>query len=160
MAKKKKKSAITMVSLLLTLVVLIGVYTWYSNRDTKKDTPEDKKTISLVKVDTTKVTAIHYVGMDYDMNFILKDGIWKSKEEPDRPINQGNISGMLVAISNIEANQVIADTLSDVANFGLDKPKPWIEVTMEDGSKVSLKLGMQAPTGDGYYALVNNLSKV
>jgi hypothetical protein len=160
MAKRKKKNAITMVSLLLALVVLIGVYVWYSNKGTEKDNTDDTKSISLEMVDPSKVTAFHYVGADADMNFVLKDGVWQSKEEPDRPINQDNINNILNTISNITAMKLIEDSPSNLADFGLDAPKPYIEVTLADGSKMSFKVGVQAASGEGYYAMVNDNNKV
>lgn len=160
MAKRKQKRAITMIALLVLLAALIGVYAWYGNRDTKKDNPEDTKTISLAKVDPAKVTKIHYIGSDINMNFINNDGVWKSKEEPDRPINQDSISGMINNIQDISAIKVITESTDDLSNFGLDNPKPFVELTMEDGSTITLKLGLEAPTGDGLYAMVNKDSKV
>ncbi len=160
MAKRKKKNAITMVSLLLLLVVLIGVYVWYSGREPKTDKPEDSNTISVAKIDSTKVKELHYVGKDYEMDFVLTDGVWKEKDDSERPIDQDNVSAIIALVSNINASKVVTDSTSDLASFGLDNPKPSVEVTLEDGSKVTLKVGGAVPTGEGYYALVNNDNKV
>jgi hypothetical protein len=156
MKKRKKRNAITMVSLLLILVVLIGVYVWYSNKKAATNTSKDTKSISLATVDTSKVTALHYIGKDADVTLVLEDGIWSSKDEPGRPINQEKVSSMLEAIKEIKATKKVVDTPDNLADFGLDKPSDTLEATMEDGSTVTLKLGSEVVSGDGYYALVNN----
>lgn len=160
MAKRKKKNAVTLISLLLVMVVLVGVYVWYGNREHKESTTEDEKSISLGSIDKDKVKEVHYVGTDYTMDFTLQDGIWESTEEPDRPIEQGNVLGIIATLSDISAKKVIAESLDDPARFGLDHPKPSIELTLEDGKKVTIKVGIAAPTEDGYYALINNDNKV
>ncbi len=160
MKKRKKRNAITMVSLLLTLVVLIGVYVWYGNKKTAADTSKDTKSISLATVDTSKVTSLHYIGEDVDITLLLEDGIWSSKDEPDRPINQEKVSSMLEAIKEIKATKKVVDTPDNLADFGLDKPSDTLEATLEDGSLVTLKLGSEVISGDGYYALVNDSKTV
>lgn len=160
MTKRKKRNAVTLVSLLLALVALIGVYVWYSNRDTEEENTDAASDIPLATVDTSKVTAIHYIGSDADIKLVLQDGVWKSEEEPDRPINQDNVTSMLNAIKDIKAYQKVTDSSDNLADFGMDQPAAYIQVTQEDGKTVSLKLGSQAVTGDGYYAIVNDEATV
>ncbi|MDD3173410.1 MAG: DUF4340 domain-containing protein, partial [Herbinix sp.] len=156
MTKRKKRNAVTLVSLLLALIALIGVYIWYSNKSAAEDSTEGPESIPVATLDTTKVTALHYIGDDVDINFVLEDGVWKSKEELNRPINQDNITSMLSTISEITAYQKVVETPDNLADFGLDNPSSYIQATLEDGSTVTLSLGAEAVTGDGNYALVND----
>lgn len=159
MAKRKKRNAITLVSLLLALIALVGVYIWYSDKKSAgEENTED--TNSLATLDTENVTALHYIGSDVDMNLSLEDGVWKSKEEPDRPINQDNVTSILSAITTIKAYQEVVDAPEDLAEYGLDNPAKYIQATLKDGSTVTLKLGNEVITGDGYYAMVNDDTKV
>jgi hypothetical protein len=110
----------------------------------------------LATVDTAKVTAIHYTGEDVDINLTLEDGVWESLEEPDRPINQEKVTSMLDTISDITADQKVVEAPDNLEDFGLKVPSSYVQVTMKDGSTVTLQLGNKAVTGDGYYALVND----
>lgn len=151
-----------MVSLLLTLVLLIVVYISYENRETKDQTKDEQNlpAIEVAKVDQGSIKELHYIGSDYETTYILSDGVWKQKDDLERPIDQANISSMLVTVANITANKVIAESLEDLASFGLDQPKPVLEAILTDGSKVILKIGDMAPSQEGYYALVNQDNKV
>lgn len=160
MTKRKKRNAVTLVSLLLALAALIGAYIWYGNRDTEKENSGATSDIPLATVDTSKVTTLHYIGSDVDMKLVRKEGVWKSEEEPERPINQKNVTSMIDTIKEIKAYQKVTDSAKDLAEFGMDKPAAFIEVTLEDGKTISLRLGSQAITGDGYYAIVNDETKV
>ncbi len=161
MAKRKKRNALTLVSLLLALVALIGIYVWYSNKEVEeKSSSGGESDIVIASVDTSKVVALWYKGLDIDMEFILEDGIWSSVKEPERPINQSNIESMLQVISDIKAYQKVTDQYEEAAEYGLDNPTLYIKATLEDGSTTTLKLGNEAITGDGYYAVVNDDTKV
>lgn len=162
MTKRKKKSAIKLISLLFTLVILIGVYVWYSTQKAVPDDAEDtvSESISLVTLDTTKITALHYIGEDIDINLVLKDGLWISSDEPDRPINQDNVASMLNNFSNITADKMVVEAPENLADFGFDSPFASLQATLEDGTITTLKLGDLVLSGDGYYALVNDDNKV
>jgi hypothetical protein len=163
-SKRKKKNAVTLILLLLALAALIGVYVWYCNKPVNKEkSTADKGTenISLAKVDETKVTQLHYIGgSDADITFVLDNGVWKSKENPNRPINQENVTGMLSLVSKITASRKIVENPDNLADYGLDKPYAYIQATLKDKSTITLKLGDEAVTGDGYYAMVNDSKTV
>lgn len=160
MAKRKKRNAITLVSLLLALAALIGVYIWYSNKDTdtKDSVKDNKKTISVAKIDTSKLESLHYKYGDADMTFTLQDEVWKSKEDPDRPINQEYVSGMLDIIDEIIANRVI-ESPDNLTDYGLDQPISYLQAVQTDGTSITLQIGNEI-SGGGYYALVNDDNKV
>lgn len=162
MTKRKKRNAVTLVSLLLALAALIGVYVWYSSRPTKDDSSsDDTEKISLAKIDTSKVTELHYTGgEDADIELVLQDGEWISKTDPKRPINQDNITSMLKLISDITATRKVTDTPDSLADYGLEKPYASVLATLKDGSKVSLKIGDETVTSDGYYAMVDDKKTV
>lgn len=160
MAKRKKKNAITMVSLLLVLAALIGVYVWYSNKKSADSSSDASSKISLAKLDTSKVTAVHYKTKNADLNLVLDNGVWKSKEEPDRPISQDNVTSMLKTISKITAYKKLSDSSENLSDYGLDNPSSYIQATRKDGSTVTLKLGSTTVDGKGSYALVNNNKNV
>ncbi len=160
MAKRKKRNAVTLISLLLALSVLIVIYVWYSNKQTSSDDTEDTESVTLATIDTTQVTAIHFIGSDVDIHLTSRDGTWISEEEPDRPINQSNVNSMLNVISEINAYQTVTKEPESLSEYGLDQPYAFIEATLSDGSTVSLTLGNEAISGDGYYAMVNDLGAV
>jgi hypothetical protein len=161
MAKKKKKNAVTLVSLLLVLVVLIGVYVWYGHRAAQTDdSSDDTENISLATFDTTEATAVDYTGPNADINLTLEDGVWKSDTQPDRPINQDNVNSILNVMSSIEATKTVVENPEDLSQYGLSEPATVVLVTLQDGSTVKLSVGDELANADGYYAMVNDATTV
>lgn len=160
MAKRKKRNAITLVSLLLALAALIGFYYWYSHRPVKDNQQEATNTIALATIDTTQISSMHYVMSDADLTLILQNGTWISKDEPGRPITQGNVTDMLRVIKDIKADRIINDKPDNLADFGLAQPKEELDVTLNDGTVTTIKIGDVAGASLGYYGMVNNDGKV
>lgn len=159
MSKRKKRNAVTLVSLLLVLAALIGLYAWYSTKPAKTDDDTDKTDtaqLNLVTLDTSKVTEIQYKSADANIKLNLEDGVWKSTDDPNRPISQDYVKGLLDKMSSIKANQEVVKVPEDLSEYGLDQPKNEIHLTLKDGSLVSLLIGDEVGSADGYYAMVND----
>ncbi len=156
MAKRKKRNAVTLLSLLVILAALIGVYYWYRNRpEDSEDTTKDSEKIELIMIDQEQLVRLHYIYDDADL-ILVKDGdTWKSEAEPDRPIDQDHVSSMIGYIDDLTASKLITEAPENLADFGLDKPTSYLQGTLADGSTVTLKVGNKVSTGDGYYAMVN-----
>jgi hypothetical protein len=161
MTKRKKRNAITLISLLLALAALIGVYYWYNNRPTDtKDTDNKSETISLSKVEKEQINRLHYKYEDADLILVKEGDLWKSQSEPDRPINQDYIKRMLTIISDINAERLITEAPENLSDFGLEEPTSYLQASLADGSTVTLQIGNEVSTKTGYYALVNEDGKV
>ena len=160
MAKRKKRNAITLVSLLLALAALIGVYVWYSNKPAKDNSDTATSTIDLATVDTTKLSSLHYIKDDADITLVQKDDSWISQDEPDRPINQDYVKAILTAINDIKADRVIMEKPDNLADYGLAEPVASLQATMTDGTTVTVKIGNATSDSKGYYGMVNDDGKV
>ncbi len=159
---RKKRNAFTLVSLLLSLVVLVGAYIWYVNRE-KQQEAEEKETqdeITLAKFDKEKVKSLHYVANDVDITLEFKDELWISEEDPDRPINQDKVDSILNLVDEVKAKQIINEAPDDLEEYGLNKPKASLEVILEDDTNLVLKIGDDSVGVSGVYALVNDDGKV
>ncbi len=163
MAKRKKRNSVTLISLLLVLVALIGVYVWYSNREAKPEDDSETKTdsIELAKIeDTSKLTSLHYRTKDTEMTLIKEGEVWKLETEPERPINQDKVSGLIGLISDITAKRLVTEKPDNLAEYGLAEPTGYLQGTLSDGTTVTLEIGTMVPSKDGYYANVNEDDKV
>ncbi len=161
MAKRKKRNAVTLLSLLVILAALIGVYYWYSGKQAAdQDTGSDTDKIDLVKIDKEQLTSLHYVYDDADLTLVKDGDTWKSQTEPDRPIDQDHVSSMLGLIDDLSATRLIAEAPENLADYGLDKPTSYLQGKLADNTTVTLQVGNKVSTGDGFYALVNEDKKV
>lgn len=155
MSKRKKKNAITLVLLLVALTALCGFYFWYSKKAKEKEEQEEV-TIDVIDIDTEQISSMHYVRDDADIILIKEDDVWKSKNEPDRPIKQSIVTSILNAIKSIKASRIVVENPDNLADFGLEKPVALLEVNLNDGSKVTIKLGIEVIHSQGYYGMVND----
>jgi hypothetical protein len=161
MAKRKKRKSVTLISLLLVLVALIGVYYWYSNREAKPEDENETESIQLSKIeDTSKLTSLHYRTKDTEMTLVKDGEEWKLETEPERPINQDKVSGLIGLISDITAKRMVTEKPDNPADFGLAEPTGYLQGTLSDGTTVTLEIGTMVPSKDGYYAYVNEDDKV
>ncbi len=160
MAKRKKRNALTLISLLLALTALIGLYLWYSNRE--KATPEESEAadIALSSIETEDIVALHYIYGDTELTLVKEEDSWVSDADKNRPINQDRVKSMLGVIGKISAIRLIAESTDRLSDFGLDQPVSFLQATLSDASVITLKIGNKSAAGDGYYALVNGDNKV
>lgn len=158
MSKRKKKNVLTLVFLLIALAALCGVYFWYNERIKEKE--EETSAISLTSIDTDSISSMHYVHDDADIVLVLKDDVWISEEEPERPIKQSNVTQILNAIKEIKADRVVTEKAESLAEYGLEEPESLLEVSLKDGSTVTIKVGKELINSEGYYGMVNNDGKV
>lgn len=163
MAKRKKKNAITLISLLFALVVLIGIYFWYTNKDnssSKGDKKDTTKTTTIAKIDVKKLNSIHLTNKKSDMTFVLDNNNWVLKNDTSRPINQDNVKIMLNSLGEIKADSIVTNKPEDLSEYGLSEPSIKIVATQTDGKTLTLHIGNEVSTGDGCYATANGNSKV
>ena len=64
------------------------------------------------------------------------------------------------SIETINYNLVVSKTPEDLAQYGLDNPLVSALITLDDGSKTQLNIGIKLPVADGYYAMINEDSAV
>lgn len=163
MAKRKKKNAFTLVSLFLVMAILLVVYFWYSNRKNSSDTEDDdtkKENITVATIDTAQVKSIHYVGKDADIILVLKDEIWISEKEPERPIHQDRVKKIINLVKEVNAKRIVSENAENLAEYGLDQPKAYLKVTLNDDTTLTLKVGDESNGVSGYYGMVNDDGKV
>mgnify|MGYP000927925979 CR=1 FL=1 len=160
--KRKKKNQIQLLSLLALLLILSGVYLWYSHWQTGKSDSEDDTTqdIALGTLDSEQVNSLHYKAKDADLTFTLDNGVWKSDADPDRPINQTNVKNLLNLVTTVKATKIISEQPEDLSEYGLDEPKGYIQGSQTDGKTMTVRIGDSAINNSGYYAMVNEDQKV
>ncbi len=177
MSRRKRKNAITLISLLLATAALIVFYFWYSGREQesgKKDsdqqgsmqdnegnaTPDTAVNLELAKMDTALINTIHLVNQNTDLKLNLDGKLWKSEAETERPINQEKVVDMLNLAAVVKAKKLIMEKPADPAEYGLAEPAIYFEAIQSDGKALRLNIGDKAITGDGYYAQVNDSDTV
>ncbi len=66
------------------------------------------------------------------------------------PLAKSKVEGMRSAMLNVQASTVIGQ-VSDLADFGLDRPRAAVKADYTDGTVFTLDIGADAPAGKGIY---------
>lgn len=165
MSKRKKKNLITMICLLLSLVLLIVFYVWYRNQNatgnkTKEDTEQSNTENTedsqiLASMDPSLINTFHFTNKDADMRLVLKNDIWVTEEDEERPIHQVYVKNMVNLLDEVKAIRVINENPEDIAEYGLKEPSIYVQAVQSDGKTLTLRIGDESGGGQGYYALMN-----
>lgn len=161
MTKRKRKSQLTLIILLLAFVLLSAFYILYLNRDKFKSNTsyEDRNNESIVDstlivatMDPELIDKIHFKNEKADMTLILKEGRWLSQADSNRPIKQNYVQNMIKLIDEIKVSRVVSEKPEELKQYGLLEPYASIEASQSDGKSISLKIGNKVAGGQGYYA--------
>jgi len=162
MSKRKRKNRITLISLTGILVLMVGFYIWYLNKDkTGKDnvTKEDASLI-LATMDPDLIDTIYFKNENADMTLIRENDTWVSTADKERPIKQNYVQNMINLVDEIKAERIISEKPDDLSQYGLENPFAYIKATQSDGKSVALSLGNKVTGGQGYYAKLDGKDTV
>jgi len=141
------------------LAVLCGVLYWSNRQSTKtsasaKASPDAPPTIlSLDRADITGLT-IHrkdQAPVDLSRN---NSGGWQITSPKALAADGDAVSGILYALSSLNADRQLEDKVSNLASYGLADPALEVTVTLKDKTAKKLLIGDQTPSGSAYYAVL------
>lgn len=158
-----KKQAITLVSLIAALGLMIGAYflaTSMSGEGEGAVTTAADHTVTLLSVDVETMTALSYQLDGEEMSFTVENGAWRWREDPSLNLDGAKfyamIEGMMPLTSTVKLDAPTAEQLSA---FGLDAPAN--RVTLTDGSGThTLILGSYNSYNASYYAAIDTTDTV
>ncbi len=89
--------------------------------------------------------------------FERKDGKWVYTLEPDLPLDTAKVNNLLLQIKDLKTERFVEHAAKDLAAYGLVPPAQQADVSMEDGTELSLLVSSRSPekgTDRGLYAAV------
>lgn len=153
--------------LVISVVVLCalgGVLYWSGHH---KHSPESAALAAnqspvILSIDTSAITGLTIKKKDAAPIILAKTdgGTWKITEPEQHNADQETISGMLSALSPLDAERVLDNSGANLQNYGLDQPSLEVDVTGKDGKTQQVEFGDQTPTGDSVYVMLVGNPKV
>lgn len=128
---------------ILLVVICIGGFWYASSKDffqEKKDEPK-----SLITLKQEDVQSIHVKKEEEQIELARNGSGWEMKNPAAAPINTNQVGSWLDALGLVTSTKLVEDQVSNLANYGLDKPLGTYEVTLKDGSKKGLLVGTALP---------------
>ena len=71
-----------------------------------------------------------------------------------------SLDSLVSALSCLTAERIIKEDVYDAEEYGLKNPSAVIEIKLKDGKIFNISVGNEAPAGNGYYVLVNDVNTV
>ncbi|NRF93720.1 DUF4340 domain-containing protein [Paenibacillus frigoriresistens] len=128
---------------ILLVVICIGGF-WYASSKNffqeKKDEPK-----SLITLKQEDVQSIHVKKEEQQIELARNGSGWDMKTPAAAPINTNQVGSWLDALGLVTSTKLVEDQVSNLSNYGLDKPLGTYEVTLKDGSKKGLLVGTALP---------------
>ena len=149
-----KSKTVKLISGVAVLAVLSGTYigvTSYVDSQEEKEAEAADTSVSVVEMDSEKITSVSFNGTEGAEEVFEKDGDkWVKKDEPDFPVSQNTLDGAVNALTALSADQKLENP-GDLSEYDLDKPQNQITLTEEDGNRIILQVGMKNEASGQYY---------
>jgi hypothetical protein len=89
-----------------------------------------------------------------------ESGKWLLVLPKAMPADQDAVTSLVSALSSLNADRVVDEKPTDLAQFGLATPKEQIVITKKDGKTQTLDVGDDSPVGSGVFAKLEGTSQV
>ena len=151
-------------STIVLLVVLFGVggYAYYISRKPAEDVgSKQEKVFGSIQAD--KIDEIHVKSASGEATTLRKaNGVWQVVEPVAARADEGEVSGLTTALSQLSVVRVIDENPTELKEYGLATPRIEIAFKTDADKTVSHKLliGEKSPTGADLFAERNGQKRV
>ena len=146
------KKSTKLVSAVVVLAVLGGVYVGlntYVSKEEKTESSEEESKTEVFSVKTDDIKSLEFIVDKKEVTFEKKDDSWVKKDETAFPVNQTTLDSAASAIETVEADRVLED-VENLAEYGLDSPSNTVIVDTADGT-TKLNIGDENTSTNQYY---------
>ncbi len=144
---------------LILVIICIGAFLYASAHDFFREKKQDKA--PLVDFNTSDVSSfsIQSVGTVIELTKQGQDK-WAMTQPSPVPVNPFSAGSWVDALHSVTADKGVEDNASDLAKYGLDKPKQEFRVKLLNGSDAVLQVGNPMPIQGFYYVKTPGSPKV
>jgi hypothetical protein len=126
-----------------------------TNADKPLDDLRDRSVLGASQFEMNSLT----LAGEHGSIVLSKEGSdWKIKSPFESAVDESEFDSLLSQIASAKAEEFVAETASDLAKYGLDKPKIKLSVRLQDGSERILVIGSKAD--GGYYAKISDRPQI
>ena len=147
------KKSTKLVSAVVVLIVLGGVYvglnTYVTKEESTESSSEEESKTEVYSVKTDDIKSLEFIIDKKDTVFEKKDDSWVKKDETAFPVNQTTLDSAASALEKVEADRVL-ENVDDLTEYGLDSPSNSVTVTTDDGT-TKFNIGDENTSTNQYY---------
>ena len=147
------KKSTKLVSAVVVLAVLGGVYvglnTYVTKEESTESSSEEESKTEVYSVKTDDIKSLEFIIDKKDTVFEKKDDLWVKKDETAFPVNQTTLDSAASALEKVEADRVL-ENVDDLTEYGLNSPSNSVTVTTDDGT-TKFNIGDENTSTNQYY---------
>ena len=138
----------------VVLLVVVGLFSYIWFVDRKKEPAGETKKETILTVDKAKAKEISIEATGQDTIRLVKDGAsWKVTSPFEAPADNSAVESILTSLEKLEADEVVVENATDVAQYGLATPKRKVSVEVEGEAQPRVvEFGDKSPGGSAVYA--------
>ena len=131
----------------------LGSYIWFVERKREPKREGEREKVTMLAVDKAKAKQIEIVKDGETIKLVKQDGAWKLEQPAKAPADTSAVDTMLNSLEKVEADEVVAEQVTDFAQFGLDQPSRKVAAVLEGAeAPVGVDFGARSPDGGSVYA--------
>ena len=147
----------------VAVLVLAGLFAfyWFVERKTEPKQEGEREKVTVLAVDKTKAKQISLVSGATTIRLVKKGEAWKLVSPFAAPADETAVDSMLASLEKLEADEVVVEQTSDLAQYGLERPSRTVAALVEGQKKpLRVEFGAKAPDGSSVYAKTPASTKV
>jgi hypothetical protein len=140
----------------------LGSYVWFVERKQEPKQEGERDKITLVAVDKAKAKQVSFGAAGGEAVQLVKEGsFWKLTAPFTAPADTTAVEQLLTSLEKLEADELVADQVTDFAQYGLVEPSRTVSATVEGASgPLAVDFGAKSPDGGSVYARKPGEAKV
>ena len=145
--------------LFFLIFVFIGIYYYLIEikkaEKTKEIEKEEKRVFSPLKKEEISEVTVEKKNKKI-VRLAKVNNAWKIKEPVEANIDKDSFDVWIDYLEKLPKGSIVANSVENIAEFGLDNPSFAVHVKADDGSDITLLSGDEIPTGEMFYSKLKN----
>jgi hypothetical protein len=139
----------------VAVLVLAGLFSfyWFVERKTEPKREGEREKVTVLAVERAKAKEISLASGAETIRVVKDASGWKVVSPFVAAADSSAVESMLTSLEKLEADEVVTEQTSDLAQYGLDRPSRTVAALVE-GAKdpLAVQFGAKSPDGSSVYA--------
>ena len=144
---------------LLLFAVFILLFNPMESNNKNSESVIEKTPVGVLDINT-ELKEYNYTSGDKSYKIVYADGSWSVNGKKNIKLESSAVYNMIYTISNLKTNTVVEENATDLSKYGLLNPAATVVIIDVNETIYSVKIGFQTSTQSGYYAVINDETKV
>ncbi len=137
------------------VLVLAGLaaFYWFVERKSEPKPEGERAKVTVLTVDKAKAKELAITSGSTAIRVVKEGSSWRVVSPFVAPADGSSVESMLSSLEKLEADEVVVEQTSDLAQYGLDRPSRTVAAVVE-GVKdpLTVQFGAKSPDGSNVYA--------